>query len=225
MRDAPALPCGHHLTDLEEKTMAETIKLAAEARSEFGKGFARRARMAGRIPAVLYGHGSAPLHITLPAHDTGMALKHANVLFSIDLDGTSELAIAKDIQRDPVRRTIDHIDLLIVKKGEKVTVDVPVHLIGESYPGTIHVLEHSTLSISAEATQLPESIEVSIEDLHAGAKIHARDIVLPAGTELITDADALVVLITTPRGSAADEAADAEVAEAQAAASAAAAGI
>ena len=204
--------------------MSDNLTLAAEKRTEFGKGAARRARAAGQIPAVLYGHGTDPVHVLLPGHDTMMALKHSNALLTIKLDKDSELAIAKDVQRDPVRRIIEHVDLLLVKKGEKLTVDVAVHLTGESVSGTIHVQEHSTLSVLAEATNLPEFIEVSIEGLDDGDKIVAGDVKLPEGTELVTDADALVVAVSTPRVSAADEAdaaADAETAAAQAAASAA----
>ena len=203
--------------------MSDKLTLAAESRTEFGKGAARRARAAGKIPAVLYGHGSEPLHVLLPGHDTMMALKHSNALLTIEWDKESQMVIAKDVQRDPVRRIIEHVDLLIVKKGEKITVDVAVHVVGESYPGTIHVLEHSSLQILAEATHLPEGIEVSIEGLTEGAKIHAGEIALPAGSELVTDPEALVIAISTPRASAADEAdaaADAENAAAQSAASA-----
>ena len=179
--------------------MSDKLTLAAEARTEFGKGHARRARAAGKIPAVLYGHGTEPVHVVLPGHDTTLALKHANALLTIVLDGNSELAIAKDVQRDPVRRIIEHIDLLLVKKGEKITVDVAIHITGESYPGTIHVQEHSTLQILALATNLPESIEVSVEGLVDGDKITAGELVLPEGSELVTDADALVVAISVPR--------------------------
>jgi large subunit ribosomal protein L25 len=182
--------------------MSDQLKLTAEPRSEFGKGAARRARVAGQIPAVLYGHGSEPIHVLLPGHDTMMALKHSNALLTVTWGKESEMAIAKDVQRDPVKRTIDHVDLLIVKKGEKITVDVPVHVVGESFSGTIHVLEHPTLQVVAEATHLPEGIEVSIEGLEDGAKIHAGELKLPAGTELATDPEALVVAISTPRTSA-----------------------
>lgn len=203
--------------------MSDKLTLTAEARTEFGKGFARRTRMAGKIPAVLYGHGSDPLHVVLPGHDTMLALKHSNALFTIKLGSDTHLAVAKDVQRNAVKRTIDHVDLLIVKKGEKITVDVAVHVVGESYPGTIHVLENNTLQILAEATNLPEGIEVSIEGLEDGAKIHAGEIALPAGSELVTDPESLVVAISTPRISVEDEAADAAVAEEASAASAEAA--
>ena len=196
------------------------IKLAAEARTEFGKGAARRVRRANKIPAVLYGHGSDPLHVTLPGHETMMALKHSNALFSIELEGKARLAIAKDVQRDPVRNVIEHVDLLIVKKGEKVAVDVPVVVTGESAPGTIHLVDLQTLAVEAEATHLPESIEVSIEGLEAGSQILAGDVKLPQGTTLTADAELLVVSVTEPQAEATeDEAAEAaEEAPAEAAA-------
>lgn len=178
------------------------IKLVAEARTEFGKGAARRIRRADKIPAVLYGHGTAPLHVTLPGHQTMLALKHSNTLFSIELEGESQLAITKDVQRDPVRNVIEHVDLLLVKKGEKVAVDIPVIVTGESAPGTIHLVDLQTLAVEAEATHLPESIEVSIEGLEAGAQILAGDVPLPQGTTLTADADLLVVSVTEPQGEA-----------------------
>jgi len=187
------------------------IKLVAEARTEFGKGAARRIRRADKIPAVLYGHGTDPLHVTLPGHDTMMALKHSNALFSIELEGKAQLAITKDVQRDPVRNVIEHVDLLIVKKGEKVAVDIPVVVTGESAPGTIHLVDLQTLAVEAEATHLPESIEVSIEGLESGAQILAGDVTLPQGTTLTADAELLVVSVTEPQ---AEEPSAAEAAEA-----------
>ncbi|MBI9114672.1 50S ribosomal protein L25/general stress protein Ctc [Sanguibacter suaedae] len=199
------------------------IKLAAEARTEFGKGAARRIRRNDQIPAVLYGHGTAPLHVTLPGHETMLALKHANALFRIDLDETSELAIVKDVQRDPVKNVIEHVDLLIVKTGEKVSVEIAVNVVGESAPGTIHIVENQTLSIEAEATHLPESIDVSIAGLPAGSYVRAGDVALPEGSVLEGDAEQTIVSITTPQDNSADDAAAAEVAAGQSAAAAAAA--
>lgn len=186
--------------------MADKIVLEAEKRTEFGKGAARRARAVHKIPAVLYGHGTDPLHVLLPGHDTMMAVKHSNALLNIKLPDDEQMAIAKDIQRDPVTRLIEHVDLLLVRKGEKITVDVSVHLEGESAPGTIHVLENSTLSILAEATNLPESVTVSIEGLEDGAKILAGEVELPSGSELATDPEQLVVAISVPRQEAEPEA-------------------
>jgi len=195
--------------------MSDALTLTAEARTEFGKGFARRARAAGKIPAVIYGHGTDPVHITLPGHDTALALKHANALLTIKLGSDETLAIAKDIQRDPVKRIIEHVDLIIVKKGEKITVDVPVHVVGESAPGTIHVQDHSTLQVIAEATHIPEAFEANIDGLEEGHNVTAGDIELPAGTELVTDPAAIIVNISVPRSAVAAE--DEEAAEDEAA--------
>ncbi len=200
------------------------IKLAATARTEFGKGAARRIRRASQIPAVLYGHGAKPVHVTLPGHETMLALKQSNALFSIELDGKATLAIAKDVQRDVVRQVIEHVDLLIVKKGEKVAVDVPVTVVGESAPGTIHIVETQNLSLEAEATHLPQHVEVSIDGVEAGTAITAGEITLPTGASLVTDAEIVVVTVSVPQASAADVAAEeaaAELAAEQSAASAA----
>ena len=180
------------------------VKLAATARTEFGKGAARRLRRAGQIPAVLYGHGTEPVHVALPGHETMLAVKHANALFEIQIDGKPVLALAKDVQREPVRNIIEHVDLLIVKRGEKVLVEIPVTVVGESAPGTIHVVETQTLSLEAEATRLPESVEVDIEGLAEGTIIKAGDVTLPAGTTLAGDPEVAIVAISTPRASAED---------------------
>ncbi|MFI2365851.1 50S ribosomal protein L25/general stress protein Ctc [Promicromonospora sp. NPDC019610] len=187
--------------------MAE-IKLAAEPRTEFGKGAARRIRRDNKIPAVLYGHGTDPVHVTLPGHESMLALRQTNVLLSIELDGKGQLAVAKDIQRDPVRNVIEHIDLQVVRAGEKITVDISVNIVGESAPGTIHLVEAQTLSVEAEATHLPESVEVSIEGLENGAQVHAGDVALPSGSTLLTDPEHVVVLITEPRGEASPDEAE-----------------
>ena len=180
-------------------------KLAAEVRTEFGKGFARRARMAGQIPAVIYGHGAEPIHITLPAKATTLAVRTPNALLSLDINGEAHLALVKDIQRNPIKQIIEHIDLLTVRQGEKVTVDVPVHLSGETAPGTAHNLELTVISLEAEATHLPESVEVNIEGRAAGEHIHASDLVLPKGAVLLTDAEALVVNISEATAAAEEE--------------------
>lgn len=180
-------------------------KLAAEVRTEFGKGFARRARMAGQIPAVIYGHGAEPIHITLPAKATTLAVRTANALLSLDVNGEGHLALVKDIQRDPIKQIIEHIDLLTVRQGEKVTVDVPVHVTGETAPGTAHNLELTVVSLEAEATHLPTAVEVDIEGRGAGEHIHASDLVLPKGSVLLTDAEALVVNISEAAAAAAEE--------------------
>lgn len=184
--------------------MSDLLTLAAETRTQFGKGFARRARAEGKIPAVLYGHGSDPLHVFLPGHQTTMALKHANALLTVILDGKEVLTIAKDVQKDVVKRTIDHIDLLIVKKGEKVTVDVPLHLVGDPISGTVAVLEHNHLSVEAEATHLPEVFDIDVEGLTDGQHITAGDVKLPAGTTLLTEPTLTVVFVTETRAAASE---------------------
>ena len=171
-------------------------KLAAEVRTEFGKGFARRARMEGLIPAVIYGHGAEPIHITLPSKSTTLAVRVANALLTLDINGEQHLALVKDIQRDPIKQIIEHLDLLTVRTGEKVTVDVPVHVTGELAPGSVFNQEMTTVSLEAEATHLPTGIEVSIEGRTAGEHIHASDLVLPKGAVLLADAEALVVHIS-----------------------------
>ncbi|GAA1732131.1 50S ribosomal protein L25/general stress protein Ctc [Isoptericola hypogeus] len=187
------------------------IKLAAEARTEFGKGAARRIRRENKIPAVLYGHGTDPVHITLPGHATMLAMRQSNALFSIEVEGTNELAVAKDVQRDAVRGTIEHVDLLLVKRGEKIAVDITVNVVGESAPGTIHFVEAQTLSVEAEATHLPESVDVSIEGLEAGSHVTAGEVELPQGVILLTDPAAAVVAVSEPRAEvAAEDEAEAE---------------
>lgn len=193
------------------------IKLAATARTEFGKGAARRVRRAHQIPAVLYGHGADPIHVTLPGHETMLALKHANALFSIELEGAAHMAIVKDVQRDPVKNVIEHVDLLVVRKGEKVSVDVNVHVVGETAPGTLPMVELQQLSLEAEATHLPEAVEVSVEGLEAGSQVRAGEIALPAGATLLTDAETVVVAVTGQQVDEAVEAAEDEAAAAEAA--------
>ncbi|CCQ46969.1 ribosomal protein L25, Ctc-form [Pseudarthrobacter siccitolerans] len=177
-------------------------KLAAEVRTEFGKGYARRARMNNQIPAVIYGHGAEPIHITLPAKATTLAVRTANALLSLDINGEGHLALVKDVQRDPIKQIIEHIDLLTVRQGEKVTVDIPVHLVGEVAPGNAYNQELTVISLEAEATHLPTAVEVSIEGRTAGQHIHASDLVLPKGAVLLADADALVVNISEATESA-----------------------
>ncbi|GKQ33664.1 50S ribosomal protein L25/general stress protein Ctc [Streptomyces sp. A012304] len=188
------------------------VKLAAETRTEFGKGAARRIRRADKVPGVLYGHGSQPLHLTLPGHDLLLALRTPNVLISLDIDGkTSELAIPKAVQRDPLKGFLEHVDLLLVKRGEKVNVEIPVHTEGELAPGG-NLLEHvlNALPVEAEATHIPEAVTVSVEGLAAGASIHAKDISLPSGVTLAVEEDAVVLQVLAAQ---AEEAPEGEAAE------------
>lgn len=173
-------------------------KIKAELRTEFGKGAARRIRRDDKVPAVVYGHGNDPVHLTLPGHDTMMALKHggANALLELDIDGEEQLALTKQVQVDPIRRVLEHIDFVAVRRGEKVTVEIPVVLVGEAARETLVVTEQTTIQVEAEATHIPESIEVDIEGAEVGTQIHASDLKLPSGTTLLLDPEALVVNIT-----------------------------
>lgn len=188
------------------------VKLAAETRTSFGKGAARTIRRANQVPVVLYGHGTEPQHLTLPGHELLLALRTPNVLISLDIDGKgNELAIPKAVQRDAIKGYLVHVDLLLVKRGEKVNVEVPVHTEGELAAGG-NLLEHvlNALPVEAEATHIPESVTVSVEGLEAGAAIHAKDIKLPAGVTLAVDGDAVVLQVLAAQAEeAAEEAGEA----------------
>ncbi len=190
------------------------ISIKAETRTEFGKGAARRIRRADKVPAVLYGHGADPQHLSLPGHELMLALKNPNALLSITVDGSADqLALAKQVQRDPLKGFIEHADLLVVRKGEKVTVDIPVIVTGTAVSEALVVTETTQLAVEAEATHLPDSVEVSVEGLDVGSQIHAGDLDLPAGTTLAVDADILVVnIVAAPTA----EEVEAELAEAEA---------
>lgn len=189
-------------------------KITAEPRTEFGKGAARRIRRADKVPAVIYGHGNDPIHITLPGHDTWLALKHggANALLELDLEGSTQLALTKQVQLDPIKRTLEHVDFVAVRSGEKVTVEIPIHLVGEAVRDSLVVAEN-TIEVEAEATHIPEFVEVDIEGAEVGTQIHASDLKLPKGTTLSADADLLLVNITA--ASTAEEV-EAELSEAEA---------
>ena len=189
------------------------VKLTAEVRTEFGKGAARRIRRADKVPAVLYGHGTDPIHITLPGHETLLALRTNNALLSIDVDGTSQLALPKQVQRDPLKHTIEHVDLVLVRRGELVTVDVAILVEGEAAPDTLVVIDHTSIPVEADATAIPTEIVVSIEGLKPGTQILAKDIKLPEGSSLGIDPEALVINIT---GAQSEAALEAELAEAEA---------
>lgn len=176
--------------------MAE-VKLSAESRNEFGKGAARRIRRAHKIPAVLYGHGTDPVHLTLPGHDTLLALRQANVLLSIAIDGgKDQLALPKQVQRDPIRGTIEHVDLIMVSRGEKVLVEIPLSVVGDPISEGMLMIELNTISVHAEATHIPNEIEINIEGLPIGTQITLGDLKLPAGVEVSGDPDDLVLHIT-----------------------------
>ncbi|WP_326697950.1 50S ribosomal protein L25/general stress protein Ctc [Streptomyces sp. NBC_01754] len=191
--------------------MAE-IKLATEVRTEFGKGAARRIRRANQVPGVVYGHGADPVHVTLPGHALLLALRTPNVLIGLQVDGKDALVIPKAVQRDPLRGDIEHVDLLTVKRGEKVDVEVAVEVEGDLAPGA-NLLEYvmNTLRIQAEATNIPESVTVSVQGMEAGRSIFAKDIPLPTGAVLVDDPEAVVLSVVTAQAEpASDEAAEGE---------------
>jgi large subunit ribosomal protein L25 len=170
------------------------VRIAAEPRSEFGKGAARRVRREGRVPAVLYGHGTDPRHVSLPGHDVLLALRTPNVLILLDgLPGGSQLALPKAVQRDPIRGSIDHVDLILVRRGEKVTVDIPVLVTGEVTPDGMLDQQLIQISVEAEATNIPSGVGVDVEGMEIGAAVHAGDLQLPAGTTLAVDPEVLVL--------------------------------
>jgi large subunit ribosomal protein L25 len=183
------------------------VKISAATRTEFGKGAARRIRRDSKVPGVLYGHGSDPLHLTLPGHELLLALRTPNVLIALDIDGTSnELAIPKSVQRDPIKGFLEHVDLQLVQRGETVTVEIPVLTEGELAAGG-NLLEHvlGTLTVEAEATHIPESVTVSVEGLAAGASVLAKDITLPKGAKLAVDGDAVVIQVLAAQAEEASE--------------------
>lgn len=176
--------------------MAE-VRLNAEVRTEFGKGGARRTRRAGKIPAVIYGHGADPRHVSLPAREFTLAIRRggSNVLLTLEIEGTDEFTIPKAIQRDPIKGDFEHVDLLAVRRGEKVTIDVPLVLVGEIAPGGLLAQDANSVTVEAEATHLPTEIEISIEGMQVGTSVTARDLVLAAGTTLVTDPDTLLIAV------------------------------
>jgi large subunit ribosomal protein L25 len=183
------------------------VRIQAEPRTEFGKGAARRTRRAGRVPAVIYGHGAEVRHLSLPQHELMLALKTPNVLIALTGLGEAGLALPKAVQRDPLKGTIEHVDLIEVRHGEKVTVEIQVRITGEVFSGGLLDQQLVTISVEAEATNIPNGVEVDVEGMEVGTAVHARDLVLPTGTTLSTDPEALVLHVVEP---AAEVAADAE---------------
>jgi len=195
--------------------MADELRIKAETRTEFGKGAARRIRRDHKVPAVLYGHGTDPVHLALPGHQLMLALKNPNALLTIELADGEQLALAKAIQRHVIKGELEHVDLILVRRGEKVTVEVRVHLIGEPEPGGLVNHELTELSVEAEATHIPSEVEVSVEGLSIGDRVSAGDVTLPAGSALVTDPEHTVVSILAPQTV---EEPETEAAEAEAAA-------
>ncbi|MFC8837294.1 50S ribosomal protein L25/general stress protein Ctc [Streptomyces griseoincarnatus] len=186
------------------------VKIAAETRTEFGKGAARRIRREDKVPGVLYGHGSDPIHLTFPGHELLLALRTPNVLIALDIDGkTNELAIPKSVQRDPLKGFLEHVDLQLVTRGEKVQVEIPVQAEGELAPGG-NLLEYvlDALPVEAEATHIPEGVTVSVEGLEAGASVLAKDIKLPSGATLAVEEDAVVLQVLAAQAEEAPEGAE-----------------
>ena len=181
------------------------VSIVAESRDEFGKGAARRLRREGKIPAVIYGHGGEPRHVALPGHELMLALKTSNVLLELHLDGGTELTLPKSIQRDPVKYTLEHVDLVTVKRGEKVTVDIPVRTVGAPEPGGLLENVLSSISIEAEATHIPQIVEIDIQGLAIGGSIHAGEISLDEGLTLVTDPDAVVIHYLSPQATSVEE--------------------
>jgi len=176
--------------------MSDNPVLLAEERTEFGKGSARRARHAGKVPTVLYGHGAEPRHLDVPGHDLFLIVRgNKNALVELKIEGKTQLALVKDVQVHPVRRDILHADFLAVKAGEKVDVEVPVVVVGEPVPGTVHAVEEFTILVKAPATAIPEHLEVSIEGVEAGTALHVADLQLPAGVEVELDPETVVVSV------------------------------
>lgn len=184
--------------------MAE--KLNVELREDFGKGASRRLRAESRIPAVLYGHGEAPVHLSLPGHDTALAARNSNALLELSLpDGTKHLALIKEIQRHPLKRSLNHLDLIIVRKGEKVEVEIPVVLTGEPVAPAAAFVDMQTLTLLVDALHVPEHVEIDVEGSEDGFQVFAGDVTLPAGSELVSDAELLVASVALPRAEETEE--------------------
>ncbi|RRD60515.1 50S ribosomal protein L25/general stress protein Ctc [Leucobacter sp. OH1287] len=196
--------------------MSNAFNLAAEPRETFGKGTARKLRVAGKTPVVVYGHGEAPRHYSVETHPLSLIVRHPNALVSLEIDGSKELVLVKDVQKNAVRQTIEHVDLLIVRRGETVEVEVPVAIEGDPFPGTTVLHELATVLVSAPATDIPEHFVVNVDGKTDGSQITAGDLELPNGVELVTGADELLVNVVIAQKAddddfeAAEEAAAAE---------------
>jgi len=195
-------------------TAVSEVRLSTEPRTEFGKGAARRVRRAGKVPAVVYGHGEKPVHVSLPGHDTMIALRRdPNVLLTLEIEGRDQLALPRAVVRDPIKGFLEHVDLLVVRRGEKVTVELPVTIEGDTAPGALPEVQMQTLSVESDATRIPESVIVSVEGLDIGAQVTAGDVRLPEGVTLAGDPSQLVLSVQGSSTAAELEVADAEAAE------------
>jgi large subunit ribosomal protein L25 len=181
----------------DKKSQTEN-SVSAELRTSFGKGAARKLRATGKIPAVLYGHGTEPVHVALPGHQVALILRKANAVLDLDIEGTEQAALVKDVQKDPVMQIIEHIDLIVLRKGEKVQVEVPVHVEGESFPGTLASLDENTLLVEVLAISIPERLTINIEGAVEGTQFFAKDVTLPEGATLVSEPDLLIINVTVP---------------------------
>ncbi|MCW4386416.1 50S ribosomal protein L25/general stress protein Ctc [Salinibacterium sp. SYSU T00001] len=172
--------------------------IVAEVRENFGKGYARRLRAAHKIPAVLYGHGTAPQHLALPGHETALLLRKANAILELEINGKTQTGLVKDVQKDPVRQLIEHVDLIVIRKGEKVEVEVPVHVVGEPASGTVLEQDAHTILVEAPAIHIPDSVEVSVEGREAVSHVYASEISLPKDVSLVADPETLIVSVVVP---------------------------
>lgn len=179
--------------------MADTIRIPAQSRSDFGKGYARRIRAKSQIPAVVYGHGAEPKHVIIPGHETMLAVRNRNAVLELQLDGGTELVMVKDVQRHATRPEILHIDLLAVRRGEKVEVEIPVHVIGEVEVGAVHNVEENTLTVEADALNTPEHVTINLDGHAVGDHVYAADVRLPEGVTMVSDPELLVVNVAAPQ--------------------------
>jgi large subunit ribosomal protein L25 len=197
--------------------MADDNKLVAELREQFGKGAARRLRAAGKIPAVIYGHGTDPQHVALPGHQVSLIIRKANAVLDLDIAGKNQLALVKDVQKDPVHQVIEHLDLIVVRRGEKVTVSIPIQLEGEPFGAAIATLDATSLEVEVEATHIPERFTIDIDGAEEGTQVLAKDVPLPAGATLVSDPDMLILNVTIPAAADLGETPETEAAEGEAA--------
>jgi large subunit ribosomal protein L25 len=197
------------------------VRIEAEPRTEFGKGPSRRIRRAGRVPGVMYGHGADNRHFTLPEHDLMIALKTPNVLIRLEGLGSAMLVLPKAVQRHAIKGDVEHVDLIEVRRGEKVTVEIPVRVSGNVFPGGVLDQQLVQISVEAEATHLPDGVDVDVEGMEVGTSVHASDIALPPGTTLVTDPEALVLHVVAERTTDLGETAEGETAEGETAAASA----
>ncbi|WP_336650068.1 50S ribosomal protein L25/general stress protein Ctc [Kocuria rosea] len=179
--------------------MADTIRIPATTRSDFGKGYARRIRNNDQIPAVVYGHGAEPQHVIIPGHETMLAVRHSNAVLELDVEGSTQLVMVKDIQRHATRPEILHIDLLAVRRGERVEVEIPVHVIGEVDPTAVHNVEENTLTVEADALNVPDSVTINLDGHGVGDHVYAADVRLPEGVTMVSDAELLVINVSEPQ--------------------------